>query len=153
MPTVTDVPVPKQRSYPLIGHSIELLRRPLEFVTSLRDLGDIVRIQLPSTAYVVNSPALIRQLLVTDSRKVTKGVQFQKLRATLGNGLVTSEGTTHRRNRRLAQPAFHRKRISDYVDIMSDCTEKMIADWKPGQQLLLDQELSGLAMTIVAKAL
>src|SRR3954470_23972475 len=93
------------RPLPLLGHAVHLLRNPWDFLSRIRPLGDVVRIRLgPSDAYVVNDPNLIRTVLVADAKKYDKGVQFDKLRPVLGNGLVTAAGEEHLANRRLIQP-------------------------------------------------
>ena len=64
-----------------------------------------------------------------------------------------SEGSFWRRQRRLAQPAFHRDRISAYSQVMVDYTERMLAGWRPGQALDVHHEMMGVTLAIVAKAL
>ena len=43
---------------------------------------------------------------------------------TLGEGLLTSEGDFHRRQRRLAQPAFHPNRVATYGAMMADIANR-----------------------------
>src|SRR5690349_20109303 len=101
------------RALPLLGHALHLLRNPWDFLAAARPLGDVVPIRIGlGTAYIVNNPDLIRQVLVADARKYGKGVQFDKLRPVLGNGLVTAAGEEHLKHRRLVQPAFHHSRIA-----------------------------------------
>ena len=49
----------------------------------------------------------------------------------LGNGLLTSEGDFHLRQRRMMQPAFHRKRIAAYADIMVDEAARVGCECRP----------------------
>jgi hypothetical protein len=54
-----------------------------------------------SRAYLINDAELIRRVPVGEAKKYSKGVQFEKMRPTLGNGLVTAEGQEHPQHRRL----------------------------------------------------
>jgi len=154
MPSTPDTAARLPRPLPLLGHGMHLLRNPLDFLARARAQGDIVRIKLgPSSAYIVNSPDLIRQVLVGSAKKFEKGVQFDKLRPVLGNGLVTAGGEEHLRNRRLIQPAFHHTRIATYGTVMRDLTAAKVASWQDGVPLRLDNELAQLTMAIVGKTL
>jgi cytochrome P450 len=75
---------------------------------------------------------------------------FQRL---VGNGLLTSEGEFWRRQRRLAQPAFHRQRISSYGDVMVEYARRMISSWQPGEERFIDRDMMRLTMEIVVKTL
>jgi cytochrome P450 len=142
------------RALPLLGHALHLLRDPLTFVTAVRPLGDVVKIRIGSQpAYLVNNSDLIRQVLVKEAKKYSKGVQLDKVRPTLGNGLLTAGGQEHLKHRRLVQPAFHHSRIAGYATIMRDLALQMTASWRDGDRIALDQELSQLALKIVGKTL
>ena len=133
---------------------MHLLRNPFSFLTTARSLGDVIKIRIgPRPAYLVNDPELIRRVLVGEAKKYSKGVQFEKMRPILGNGLVTAEGQEHLKNRRLVQPAFHHTRIAGYATIMRDLSVEMTASWRDGQQIALDAELNRLALKIVGKTL
>jgi len=139
---------------PLLGHAIALRRRPLDFLQAVRRLGDVVRVYLgPRPAYVVNSPELVRQVLVTDGRKFDKGAFFDKVRAIVGNGLVSSNGAFHMRQRRLMQPAFHRQQIAGYAGIMSDFLAERAEAWRPGQEISMHEEMHEIALTLIGKTL
>src|SRR6266536_2086403 len=154
MPSTRPRPVRLPRPLPLLGHALHLLRDPLAFFTAARPLGDVVEIRVgPRPAYVVNDPDLIRRILVSDAKKYRKGVQFDKLRPTLGNGLVTATGEEHLKHRRLVQPAFHRTRIAGYATIMRELALEESASWRDGEQIALDDELTELALKIVGKTL
>jgi len=76
------------------------------------------RALLPLRVYFVSHPEYIEQVLVNHNRKFIKGSNFAEEQAMFGNGLLTSEGDFWLRQRRLAQPAFHRARIVSYADTM-----------------------------------
>jgi len=144
---------PGQR--PLLGHALGLRFRPLAFVESLRDRGDVVTIRLgPRTAYFVNSPQLVRELLTTRHRHFGKGGPlYATIRKILGDGLVTSDGLVHRRHRRLMQPTFHRDRLAEYATVMTDAVAATADGWQDGQHLDVPAEMLGLVTTIGVKSL
>lgn len=121
---------------PLAGHSLALVRSPLDFIAGLADHGDLVRIGLgPHRAYVACHPGLVRDLL-TDDRTFDKGGPlFGKLREVVGGGLASCPAPAHRRQRRLVQPAFHRERMPGYAGIMAEEIAAATASWRHGEVL------------------
>jgi cytochrome P450 len=118
--TLRSVPTAPGR-LPGLGHLVPPLSRPLDFVRSLCRHGDLVRIHFATLpVYVLTSPEVLRDVLVTHGREFDKGRIFDKGKAFLGEGLVTSAGDLHHRQRRLVQPAFHHERIERYAEVMRD---------------------------------
>lgn len=127
---------------PLVGHLLHLVARPLQLFQSLHQFGDVVVIRLGSTpCYVINHPDLIRQVLVGEAKSFDKGLQFEKARPYVGNGIATSGEPLHLRQRRLMQPAFHQAQISNYVESMRRVAEATIAAWPRGVPVELEREL------------
>ena len=71
--------------------------------------------------FQANHPDLIRDVLITHDWNFVKSRGLRSSKPVLGNGLLTSEGELHRRQRRLAQPAFHSARLAAYAATMADC--------------------------------
>jgi cytochrome P450 len=154
MSSARTTPARLPKSLPLLGHALHLLRTPWDFLAAARPVGGVVKIRIgPSPAYLVNDPVLIRRVLVTDSRKYVKGVQFDRLRPIIGNGLVTAAGEEHLKHRRLVQPAFHHSRIAGYAATMRQLAGQMTTSWRDGAQIAVDQELAELALKIAGKTL
>src|SRR5919107_2906287 len=109
-------------------------RDPLDFLTRLaREHGDIVYFNVGGQrAYLLNHPDLVRDALVTRQDHFHKGRALQRSKRLLGEGLLTSEGEHHRRQRRLAQPGFHKKRIEAYGDVMVAYTARHTSRWRDG---------------------
>jgi len=81
-----------------------------------RDYGDIAHFQIGlQRVFLLNHPDLIRDVLVTHYENFTKGRELQRAKNLLGEGLLTSEGERHQRQRRLIQPAFHRAQMAKYA--------------------------------------
>src|SRR3954471_5859084 len=146
---------PGPRSSPRSLLPIALGREPLSF---LRDLtaryGDVAHLTATGEHLVVlNHPQLIRDVLVTNQRNFRKGRGLEKARKLLGDGLLTSEGETHLRQRRLMQPAFHKDRIVSYAAVMTVCADRMRSEWTDGGQIDAAQEMTRLTLAIVGKTL
>jgi cytochrome P450 len=130
-------------------------RDPLNFLTRLaREHGDIVHFIVGAQhAYLLNHPDLIRDVLVNQPDHFHKGRALQRSKRLLGEGLLTSEGEHHRRQRRLAQPAFHKKRIESYGAVMVDYAARHIARWRDGETRDIAHEMMRLTLAIVGKTL
>jgi cytochrome P450 len=130
-------------------------RDPLVFFADLaRTYGDIVAYRLGGEQlFFVNDPQEIKNVLVTHDRNFTKGRGLQRSKRLLGEGLLTSEGATHLRQRRLMQPAFHRERIAAYGDTMVEYADRARQAWHDGATLDIAQEMSRLTLSIVGKTL
>jgi cytochrome P450 len=142
-------PVARLRGY------IAFRRDPLNFLTRLaQEHGDIVHFHVGGQrAYLVNHPDLIRDVLVTHQDHFYKGRALQRSKRLLGEGLLTSEGEHHRRQRRLAQPAFHKKRIESYGDVMTAYAARHTARWQDGARVDIAREMMRLTLSIVGKTL
>ena len=114
-----------------MGVMREFNRDTLGFVTRCRDYGDVVHTRfLYVHAYFLYNPRDIESLLTTNAKSYIKARSLRSpfFYRLVGNGLVTSEGDFWRRQRRLAQPAFHRQRISSYGDVMVQYAERAMAN-------------------------
>src|SRR6266496_3771250 len=145
--TIWSPPITKHPSLPakvapgptgnfILGVMPEFNRDTLGFITRCRDYGDVVRMRfLYVTAYFLYHPDDIENVLSTNARNFIKSRSlrsnfFQRL---VGNGLLTSEGDLWKRQRRLAQPAFHRQRVNSYGEVMVEYSSRAIAAWKEGE--------------------
>lgn len=82
-----------------------------------------------------------------------KGRGLERSKRLLGEGLLTSEGELHRRQRRLAQPAFHAHRIANYAVTMGEYAARNSARWQDGATVDISREMMRLALSIVGKTL
>ena len=80
--------------------------------------------------FIINEPSAIRHVLLDNAANYTKSeVGRRLLEPGLGRGLLTSEGETWRRHRRIMAPAFDPRSIAGYAPIMTDVTEALLAKW------------------------
>ncbi|RDI63359.1 cytochrome P450 [Nocardia pseudobrasiliensis] len=139
---------------PLIGHLAPLARDPLGFLSSLPDRGGLVRIGLGGVgAVVVCDPELTQQVLRHDRIFDKGGPIMERGREVIGNGLVTSLHPTHRRQRRLLQPAFTRDRIAGYAEKMSEYIAGVSESWSDGAILDVPHEMQRLSALTTAATL
>ena len=103
--------------------------------------------------FFVNHPDYIRDVLVTYNSNFVKGRALQRAKRLLGQGLLTSEGDLHRRQRLLVQPAFHRQRIASYGSVMVEHADRTSSRWRDGDTFDMSQEMTRLTLGIVAKTL
>ncbi|MER5777586.1 cytochrome P450 [Streptomyces sp. NPDC002039] len=137
---------------PLLGHALQLWRQPIAFLESLRDHGDIVRLDIGTwPVHILTSPEHVHAVLVQQAQRFGRGRIFDRLRPVFGNGIVTTDGEFHRKQRRMMQPAFHRSHITDYTEVMSRQAESMSASWTPGREISMVTEARGYAMSSVAE--
>ena len=137
------------------GQIVAMTRDPLRFLTKLAaNYGDISYFKLgPQDTVFVNRPDYINDILVAHDWNFLKGRGLKRARRVLGRGLLTSEGNFHRRQRRLAQPAFHKERIAAYAAVMVEYAARTRARWRDGEKLDIAQEMMRLTLAIVAKTL
>lgn len=106
-----------------------------------------------SDVFVLQEPEFIREILINQADKFIKERTQRRMKILLGNGLITSDGEFHRRQRRIAAPAFHRQRIQAYGAVMVDRALAMREEWQPGQEIGALAEMMRLALQIVARTL
>jgi cytochrome P450 len=135
--------------------ALRMGRDPLAFLTMLRaQYGDIARVPLGAeTLYLFSDPELVREVLVTNHRNFHKGRGLERAKMLLGDGLLTSEGELHLRQRRLAQPAFHRQRVAAYGATMASYAAARRDRWRAGATIDAHQEMMALTLAIVGKTL
>ena len=154
MATVLEAPGPKRTLWPG-GQMLGFQRDPLGFLSRLAgEYGDVAQFRVgPQRAFLLNHPDLIRDLLVTHHERFHKGRALQRAKRLLGRGLLTSEEEFHRRQRRLAQPAFHRQRVNAYGATMVEYAERLSERWREGETFDVAREMMRLTLAIAGKTL
>ena len=129
----------------------------LGFLQHMASYGDVSHLEIRDRHfYLLNHPDLIQDVLVTNDRLFIKSRALQVARRLLGDGLLTSEGDFHLRQRRLVQPAFHRQRMAAYGEVMARVAAQTSERWSTqGANLAVDmsQEMIRLTLAIVGKTL
>lgn len=103
--------------------------------------------------YLVSHPDYVREILVANQSNFIKSRALQRAKILLGEGLLTSEGAHHLRQRRFVQPAFHRERLARYATAMSECAVRWRERWQAGSAMDVSVEMAQLTLSVVAKTL
>lgn len=139
---------------PVVGHALQMMRHPVNFMNSLAAHGDLVRIKIgPTSAYVPTHPELLRYVLTNDRIFDKGGVFYDRARDIAGNGLVTCPFADHRRQRRLMQSAFTRPQLERYAAAMHAEIEATASRWQDGMVVDAFPELYGMALRTVGRTL
>jgi cytochrome P450 len=130
-------------------------RDPPGFLLALaKEHGDIVGFRWGrSTEYLLNNPEYTYRVLVAEQGSFMKGQALQEAKRILGEGLLTSEGELHDRQRRLIQPLFQPRRVERYGETMVRCAEELSNRWRHGATIDAQQEMARLTLAIVGRTL
>lgn len=137
------------------GQALLAFRRdPVAYLRLAACQGDVVRLPLTrQRLFLVNHPDLIKDIFVTHQKQFKKGRGLERAKKLLGDGLLTSEGADHLRQRRLIQPAFHRRQIESYAEAMTFYALKASGRWADGETRDMAAEMMGLTLAVVGKTL
>src|SRR6202042_1210436 len=141
---------------PLFGLAFQVLRDPLATLMRLaHQYGDIVCIRVfRQYRILLNLPEYIEQVCIVQHAKFHKSTLTKDVtERLLGQGLLISEGDFWRRQRRLAQPAFHRSRINEYAATMVERAEAQIRKWSDGEERDIAQEMMALTLETAVRTL
>jgi len=140
-----------------LGGSEETLAHLAAFFTRY---GDVYRVFAPGRGvydYVINHPDDIKHVLLTNHRNYTKGVGMDRVKILLGNGIMTSEGDFWRRQRRMMQPAFHRRIIDRFARLIEEVNAKFAQRWAEqahrGEPVDVSDDTSELTLEIVLRSI
>jgi epi-isozizaene 5-monooxygenase len=139
---------------PGLGHGWKLARDPLGFLSRLRDDGDVVRLRLgPKTVYAITTPELTGALALSPDFEIG-GPLWESLEGLLGKqGVATTNGPLHRRQRRAIQPAFRLEAIPAYGPIMAEEAHALVQRWRSGAAVDVTTESFRVAIRVVARCL
>jgi cytochrome P450 len=147
---------PPGPNYKMPGKLIrQFIHDPIKTLSTIsQKYGDISYFKLgpKQHVYLINNPDYIEKVLIYDHRNFKKGPRLQAAKALLGEGLVTSEGDFHNRQRRLIQPIFHPKQIMSYANIMTDYAIRFRDRWKNEDIVDVSQEMMELTLGIICKS-
>jgi len=146
-------------AHPLFRNALSFAKGPLPFMLrQWENLGDFYDVNFPQIPFLVLShPDHVKHILVNNHRNYKKAFSYNFLSYTLGKGLVTNEGESWLKQRRTAQPAFHRARLASLVDVMVQDTEALADRWLEkahnGEPLEVSVDMMKTTSAIVAHTL
>jgi cytochrome P450 len=147
--------------YPPGPHSIlpnkllrEFIHNPIKTLMDIAyTYGDIAHFKFGRQhVYLINNPRHIEDILIRNYKNFIKSRGLQVSKRLLGEGLVTSEGEYHDRQRRIIQPAFHPNLVKGYGDIMTTYAVNMCQRWEDGSMLDIHKEFIHVTSAIISKA-
>ena len=150
---------PGPRGYPILGVLPQLRSDPIRtFLDAADRFGDLVHLKAgPYHGFLLSDPADIKHVLQDNARNYHKSPLFDRLKDVVGNGLLTSEDSFWLRQRRLAQPAFHRQRLIAMADAIVACTEQMLERWDRtagrGDTIDVLAEMMALTQAIIVRTM
>lgn len=153
MSTSTDVP--RLSDNPFFGSILRYREDRFAFLKSLATQGEILRARMGAfPLLLVTSAEIANEALVQKDADFVKGFGLSIFgKPLLGNGLLTSEGDVHRRQRKLMAPAFVQKRIAEYAAEISARTEAAQRGWADGATVDVAEAMMRLTLEIVGKTL
>jgi cytochrome P450 len=151
---VTSLP-PGPRPFPVFGNLLSFRGNQLGYLQQLQQTyGDMATFYVGKIPIVLFfRPEHVRYVLTENPRNFTNREAAGNLRELIGDGLLTIDGETHRQQRRMVQPAFHKKRVESYADIMVKHTLEMLETWHEGEKMDIARAMQALTLRIVAKCL
>src|SRR6478735_7020298 len=139
-----------------LGHLNRYVADPIGFLSKARqNHGNIFRFRLAHRYLIATfDPEHIRQVMQENHTNYIKSVAYRKLRVLLGEGLFTSEGSFWLRQRRLAQPAFHKEKLKHYQQLMTEESQGMTARWNiDPASVNIQKDITDLTMRIITRCL
>ncbi|WP_176560109.1 cytochrome P450 [Brevibacillus dissolubilis] len=130
-------------------------RDPIDFLIQVRDLADAVKLYDTEKRppFVINSPELIREILVSKDSYFRKGRSSRILGMTLDNGLLTSEGAVHEEQRRMMMPGFHKQQIAGYAEHVVEYSRRLVDTFSDGANRSMTDDMMNLTLGIINKTM
>jgi cytochrome P450 len=129
-------------------------QNPILLFEHLRRYGRAAHYRiLNKDVVLLHEPADIAEVLVDKARFFGKDRTQKRMKILLGEGMITSDGETHDRARRIAAPAFHRRRIERYAGQIAELAGHVSEQWKPGAEFDIAAEMMRLALQVIARTL
>ena len=134
----------------------DVTRDRIQFLRAVaRDYGDIASIRLWHLPFVLLARAdLVQSVLVEQADAFDKAPPLPLVGEVVGNGVfsVLARNGAHQKRRRLLQPAFAPRRSSDYVPTMIEYSNRLIAEWRDGEEIEMWHEMARLTLGIAGRA-
>jgi len=148
---------PGPEGLPVLGNAHEYVKRPMGFFDELAEYGDVVACEFPRVdAVAVFHPEYVGDVLLEQG--TYERWNFDELKELLNyeiapQGLAFTRGDRWRRQRHFLQPMFGLDRLRTFGREMVDATERLLAEWDDGQEVVLGDAFSRLALSILTNSL
>jgi cytochrome P450 len=154
MPDSAKLP-PGPRGLPLVGSLPAMMRDPLKTYLDMgQSYGPVSHTFLgPNSVYMINDSDMIEQVLLGEHQSCIKDEITRQLTPLLGQGLLTNEGASWRRQRKLASPPLQPKRVAEYGDVMVEYAARTFAEFRAGETRDFHVDIMALTLEIVSATL
>jgi cytochrome P450 len=141
--------------YPFIGNLLEFRKDRLDLLRRMALVGDVCGMHFgPFPVILFNKPEHIHSILVEHAYDFDKGLAVHNtFRPVIGDGIFSSEGDFHRRQRKLMSPPFQPRHIASYSEIMGQYSEQIQQSWSDGSIIDVNRQMTNLTMSVIGKAL
>lgn len=143
------------KGHPIYGQGLKFKKDPIAFFEWISNQNyGIQRFRFgPLQMVNLSHPELIKYVLQKHNKKYHKGIEYEHLKPILGNGLLTNEGESWFKQRRLAQPAFYKEKMAFFKDVMFTSTAGKIRELKSITHTDIHDQMMRLTMEIVSKTM
>lgn len=120
------------------------------------DVFQIQPLNRRDPAIFVNDADLLKHILVANHKNYIKGAVFERVKMLLGNGIIVSDGSHWRKQRRMVQPAFSKEMIARISEQIKQCNLRLLSEWQqwPADKHLDISAISNeLALEIILRAI
>jgi len=150
--------IPKRRLIPVITDILEYRQAAVNTIpyTSkiIEKYGDVCNVSFTGVRnYFIHDPEVIKEMLVTQASKFRRTAFIRTFRKLLGDGLFTSDGELHKRQKQLMKPAFYPNMVSSYADIMVKSTEEEMQKWRDNGKVNISDALTNITLTIITRTM
>ena len=141
--------------YPFVGNLLEYRKDRLSLLRRIAREGDVCGMHFgPFPGILFNKPEHIHSILVEHAYDFDKGLAIHNIfRPVIGDGIFSSEGDFHRRQRKIMSPPFQPRHISSYADIMGHYGEQIQQTWADGTIIDVNRQMTNVTMSVIGKAL
>lgn len=149
---MSKITIPNYKGKGYFARQRAFFKDPLGFtVKQSQELGDFFySYMLFKHIFFTANPEVAQHFLQTNQKNYRKSPAYDQLKLALGNGLVTSEGEFWKKQRRLAQPAFHKKKLETLFLKMVGVTENYLQKLKRDCQKQSERNIALEMMTVTA---
>lgn len=141
-------------AWPLLGHTVQVLRDPVRFIRSLPEHGDLVKVKIGAMdAIVVCNPDLTVEMLRNDTAFIKGGEISRQQRRAAGLPFTQRQKASHRHQRRTMAPLFHIALLPEYAALLCDELDRVLGSWRDGQLIDARDEMSRIAAGWAFKSL
>ena len=151
-------PFPEEEHW-LFGSGYLIKQNPLKQMDFfIKKYGDVFSLTVPlHKVAVISSPEFARYILQDNSKNYTKSLAYDLLRVLLGDGLLTSEGAVWKKQRKMIQPAFHKRKLEELTGMMIERTEQTVCKFEKyaetGEFFNVLSEMTALTLDVISTAI